>query len=116
MFTFIDVIVFCFVSVTVIKYYGPKQESVWLTVPKRESMRSGQHGGSIRAGLANHFSSARRKPRVQTLSGWEEVETHSPPPPHPSDALPLAELRFLSFRTSPHSGSPNQLRTKCSDP
>lgn len=40
MFTFIDVIVFCFVSVPVIKYYGPKQESVWLIVPKRASVWS----------------------------------------------------------------------------
>lgn len=106
MFTFIDVIVFCFVSVTVIKYYGPKQESVWLTIPKRESMWSGWHGRSIRAGLANHFSSAHRKPRVQTLSGWREVETHSPPPPHPSDTLPLAELRFLKVSALPHTVGP----------
>lgn len=83
MFTFIGVIVFCFVSVTMIKYYGLKQESVYLTVPKRESVWSGRHGGSIRAGLANHFSSARRKPRVQTPSEWGEVGTHSPPPPPP---------------------------------
>lgn len=83
MFTFIDMIVFCFVSVTLIKYHGLKQESVWLPVPKRESVWSGQHGRSNRAGPVNPISSARRKPGVQTLSERGEVETHSPPHPTP---------------------------------
>lgn len=69
-------------------------------------MWSGRRGRSIRAGLANHFSSAHRKPRVQTLSEWREVETHSQTPPHPSDALPLAELHFLKVLALPHTVGP----------
>lgn len=55
MFTFIDMIVFCFVSV-----------SVW----------SGRHGRSNRAGPVNHISSARRKPGVQTLTAHPTPVTH----------------------------------------
>lgn len=78
MFTFIDVMVFCFVSGALIKYYDQKQEFI-LTYSSEEGVRNAQEGmgAGTKAGLASHISSAYRRTRVQVAS----VSINSPSTP-----------------------------------
>lgn len=72
MFTFIDVTVFlfCFVSVTVIKYYDQNKQEFTLAYNSKEGVHKAQEGtgAGTRARLANHVSSACGTARVGVSS------------------------------------------------
>lgn len=82
-----------------IKYYDQKQESI-LAYGTKEGVHAGQEG--MRAGLADHTSSAHREARVPTLS-VERCELTA----HPQGRSSSSHASFAeSSRTSPKQWVP----------